>query len=45
MKAIEESVDQIEQSQMELTTYERLHEQELCAIARRSDVSSMFVFF
>ncbi|KAH8857943.1 Cell division cycle 5-like protein, partial [Schistosoma japonicum] len=36
--AIEESVDQIEQSQMELTTYERLHEQELCAIARRSDV-------
>ncbi|CAH8594384.1 unnamed protein product [Schistosoma guineensis] len=38
MKAIEESVDQIEQSQMELTTYERLHEQELCAIARRSDV-------
>ncbi|CAH8574777.1 unnamed protein product [Heterobilharzia americana] len=38
MKAIEESVDQIEQSHMELTTYERLHEQELCAIARRSEV-------
>lgn len=38
MKAILESVDQIEQSQMELTTYERLHEQEAGAIVRRSEV-------
>ncbi|KAG5454877.1 CDC5 cell division cycle 5-like protein [Clonorchis sinensis] len=38
MKAIQESVDQIEQSQMELVTYERLHEQERGAIVRRSEI-------
>ncbi|CAL8069117.1 unnamed protein product [Calicophoron daubneyi] len=38
IKAIQESVDQIEQSQMELTTYERLHEQEIGAIVRRSEI-------
>ncbi|CAH8647209.1 unnamed protein product [Dicrocoelium dendriticum] len=43
MKAIQESVDQIEQSQMELTTYERLHEQESGAIVRRLETLEMDV--
>ncbi|KAF6779898.1 hypothetical protein AHF37_00580 [Paragonimus kellicotti] len=38
MKAIQESVDQIEQSHMELVTYERLREQEAGAIVRRLEV-------
>uniref|UniRef100_A0A183ATT9 Myb_Cef domain-containing protein n=1 Tax=Echinostoma caproni TaxID=27848 RepID=A0A183ATT9_9TREM len=38
MKAIQESVDQVEHSQMELITYERLHEQETGAIVRRLEI-------
>lgn len=38
MKAIEESSEQIEQSQLEFITYERLYEQELGAITRRTEV-------
>ncbi|VDN43316.1 unnamed protein product [Dibothriocephalus latus] len=39
IKAIQDSVDLTEQSRMEFTTLERLREQELGAIARRTEVS------
>ncbi len=38
MKAIQESVDQTEQSRMEFATLEQLREQEVGAIVRRTEV-------
>lgn len=39
MKAIQESVDQIDQSRMEHATLDNLRNQELIAISRRTEVS------
>ncbi len=43
MKAIQESVDQTEQSRMEFATLEQLREQEVGAIVRRTEVCPYFL--